>query len=88
MNKADEGCGEGYFVARVPSGSTRMLTYFENNCDELLNISVSVNGKDTKTVSIPAHGGASVENALPTDGRIRVSFKGDRRTVILRTEFK
>lgn len=88
VNKADEGCGEGYFVARVPSGSTRMLTYFENNCDELLNISVSVNGKDTKTVSIPAHGGASVENALPTDGRIRVSFKGDRRTVILRTEFK
>ena len=86
--KADEGCGEGYFVARAPKGTTSMVTSFENNCDSDISISVSVNGADTKTVTVPAHGSVTAENALPSDGRIRVSFKGDRRTVILRTEFK
>ena len=79
---------EGYFVAKAPAGTTTMTTIFENNAGEAIKVSIDVNGGRKKTLTIPANGQASTDSALPADGRIKVHIEGDRRTVLLRTEFK
>lgn len=80
--------GEGYFVAKAPEGCTRMLTVFENNSKDKISVEISVNGAQKETVIIPAHSQTVCKSQLPSDGKIKVNFKGDRRTVILRTEFE
>ena len=80
--------GEGYFVAKAPEGTTTMTTVFENNAGEAITVSIDVNGGQKTTLTIPANGQVSTDNALPADGKIKVHINGDRRTVLLRTEFK
>lgn len=83
----DEGCGEGYFLATVPDGTDRMITTFENNSDEEIRISVIVNGKNSDSVQIPPHSQKKSDISLGRQKTIKVLFRGDRRTVILRTDF-
>ena len=80
--------GHGYFVALAPPGTDRIVHTFENNCEETIACSVSLNGGAPKKLSIAAHSTACVEDRLPADRRIRVDVEGDRRTVLLRTEFR
>ena len=80
--------GEGYFVTKAPEGCTVMLTFLENNSNQPISVEMSVNGAQKTAVTIPANSQTAISSDLPADGRIKVHFKGDRRTVLLRTEFK
>lgn len=80
--------GEGYFVAKAPEGTKTMATTFENNAKEAVSVTIDVNGAQKKTVKVAPGSTAVVEQSLPEDGRIRVNIKGDRRVVLLRTDFR
>ena len=75
-------------MTKAPEGSTRMRNIFENNSKDAISVRMSVNGHDERTLEIPAKGSAECLHSLPGDGRIKVFIKGDRRTVLLRTEFE
>lgn len=83
-----ESAGHGYFVAQAPPGTGKIVHTFENNCEETISCTVTMNRGVPKAFSIAPHSSVSVEDQLPADGRIRVDVEGDRRTVLLRTEFK
>lgn len=88
LEKGAEACGEGYFVAKAPEGSSKMKTTFENNAGDPITVSVTVNDSPANTYTIEPHSQIVAVDVLPSDGRIRVTIKGDRRTVILRTAFE
>ncbi len=80
--------GEGYFVAKAPEGTVTMVTTFENNAKEAISVALDVNGGEPQRVTVPAEDQVRLETTLPADGKIKVHIKGDRRTVLLRTEFR
>ena len=88
LDDGAEGMGEACFLAKAPEGAASMFTTFENNAMEDIDISISLNGSQPVWYVVPAGRQLVCETELPQDGRIRVGFKGDRRTVILRTEFR
>jgi hypothetical protein len=79
--------GTGRFWARLPAGRTRMVTTVWNPADLPLDLVVGVDGADHR-FSIPA--GATLPLASPLDGsaEVAVTYQGDRRLVLLRTEFE
>ena len=78
--------GTGTFWARVPAGRTQMVTTVANSTDGPLALSIEVNGSP-QTASIPA--GATVPVPTPLGGAtdIGVTYRGDRRLVLLETRF-
>ncbi|HEX6536048.1 MAG TPA: glycoside hydrolase family 2 TIM barrel-domain containing protein [Gemmatimonadaceae bacterium] len=80
--------GEGRVWLRTAPGLTSMITTVENPTGEPLALTVEVDGAAT-TARIPAHGTGSVRSALAsTDGAHGVTFRGDRRLVLLQTSFQ
>ena len=80
--------GEGRVWLRIPEGRTTMATLIQNPVSESLDLKITVNGtsqlvhlapNSSKTVETPVHGGATP---------LAISFMGDRRLVILETDFR
>ncbi len=81
--------GEGFFYASIPQGKKLMYTLFENVVDEPLHISIAINDREIKGYIIPAKEKLNIKSDISfVKGSIKVSFKGDRRTVILQTRFE
>ena len=79
--------GEGSFWGRLPAGRTRMVTTIENTTAQALGLTVVVNGEPHPT-TIPAGSTHSVETPLDgAGGTIGVTYRGDRRLVLLDTRF-
>ena len=79
--------GEGSFWGRLPAGRTRMVTAVENTTDQPLALDVVVNGQ-SHPATIPARSTHTVETPLDgTGGAVGVTYRGDRRLVLLSTRF-
>jgi hypothetical protein len=83
----DEARGTGYFLAKVPGGKTKMLTIFENNSEFEIKTSLQINNDRVQEFVITPKSQLKVESPLPKEKNIKVIISGDRRTVLLRTEF-
>jgi hypothetical protein len=80
--------GSGTVWMRVPDGRKEMLTTVWNPADAPLELEIGLNGA-TQRASIPAHGTISVNTPLNDAGdSLAVRYRGDRRLVLLRTEFR
>ncbi|MEO5903347.1 MAG: glycosyl hydrolase family 2, partial [Gemmatimonadaceae bacterium] len=80
--------GEGRFWLRVPESRTRMLTTISNPMTRDLEMEILVNGSPKRSV---IHGGDTVTVESPISGGekpLAISFRGDRRLVLLETDFK
>ena len=83
---AEDNIGEGTFYCLVPPGRTRSTTIVWNPADIPLEIGIMVNGREI-TRQIQPSQRASIE--VPVDGtRITMRFRGDRRLVLLQTDFQ
>jgi hypothetical protein len=83
---AHDSIGEGVFYCSVPPGRTRATTLVWNPADVALEVSVWVNDRQT-TRTIQPNERASIE--VPVTGtRIAMRFRGDRRLVLLQTDFQ
>jgi hypothetical protein len=80
--------GEGRVWMRIPAGRTTMLTTVENPADQPLALDVEVNGvrqshtlaaRATRTLETPLRAG---------DTTLGLTFRGDRRLVLLETDFR
>ncbi|MDB4914435.1 MAG: glycoside hydrolase family 2 barrel [Gemmatimonadetes bacterium] len=80
--------GEGRVWLRIPDGRTTMTTTVQNPVAEAIDLDLSVNGtvqkihlngNETKKIDSPVHGG---------DAPLAIVFRGDRRLVLLETEFR
>jgi hypothetical protein len=83
-----EAPGTGGFRARLPAGRTRMRTTVRNPAAEPATLEIGLNGS-TRRTRVPA--GATIEVSTPLhDGAtdVAVTYRGDRRLVLLRTEFR
>jgi hypothetical protein len=81
--------GEGSFWLRLPSGRSTMTTTVENPTAAPLPFEVRVNAEPVQHTTIPANSTATIETALagsPTS--LGVTYRGDRRLVILTTDFR
>jgi hypothetical protein len=85
---AKDGPGEGRVRFRIPDGRTTMLTTVNNPTAEPLELELTVNGVvqraripagETMDVSTPVRGGAAP---------LAIIFRGDRRLVLLETDFR
>ena len=80
--------GEGRFWCRIPAGRTHMLTTVLNPAGEPLSLEVEVNGVARTETIAP---GATAEVSVPLaagDTTLAVAYRGDRRLVLRRTEFR
>jgi beta-galactosidase len=80
--------GEGRIRLRIPEGRTTMLTTASNPAAEPLELEISVNGVAQRTrigagetthIETPARGGSAP---------LAIVFRGDRRLVLLETDFR
>jgi hypothetical protein len=72
---------------RIPAGRTAMTTRVENPADHPLELEITVNGT-ARSYPVPA--GRTVTLTTPLAGgatRVAVTFRGDRRLVLLETAF-
>jgi hypothetical protein len=81
-----DSIGEGSFYCSLPRGKTGAVTLVWNPADVPLTIKISVNDKEV-TRKLAAGERAMVECPVKGD-RIKMSFAGDRRLVLLQTDFK
>lgn len=88
VDKADEHVGEGYFLATVPQDAEIMKTVFENNSDSPVEIEILINDEFSGKYTVEPHSDKEVESRLPEERKVKVTFRGDRRTVILKTVFE
>ncbi|MGI9090400.1 MAG: glycoside hydrolase family 2 TIM barrel-domain containing protein [Gemmatimonadaceae bacterium] len=84
--------GEGMFWCRVPSGRKAMITTVSNPASEPLDMEVELNGARQRQ-RIPALGTAQVTTLLQardttTAMSLAIAYRGDRRLVILSTDFR
>lgn len=87
--------GEGMFWCRVPNGRNRMITTISNPMPEPLGLEIEVNGVRQRQ-EIPAHETAHIETPLhvvhlageDSDLALAVLYRGDRRLIILETDFR
>jgi beta-galactosidase len=79
--------GEGRFWLRVPAGRRAMVTTVQNIDGAAHELEVELGGARTRT-AVPA--GATVQIETPLGGAtdLAVAYRGDRRLVILETDFK
>lgn len=81
--------GEGFFYVSIPKQKRLMSTTLENVVDEELHFSIQVNGSKVESITLSPKQKTVVSTQLPKHtGDIKVSFKGDRRAVLLKTEFR
>ena len=79
--------GEGYFWCRVPAGKTICSTLVWNQADEPLKVEVEINTNYKAEKLIPANAKATVDCSF-SGTELKVFYKGDRRLVLLETNFK
>jgi hypothetical protein len=80
--------GEGHLWFRIPEGRTTMITTLSNSVAEPLELDIGVNG-EIQHVRIPAH--TTMRAETPVHGGatpLAITFRGDRRVVILETDFR
>jgi hypothetical protein len=83
---AGDSIGEGVIYCSVPKGRTKATTLVWNPADSPLEITIAVNGQRASR-TIPAGERASVD--VPVNGTsISMQFSGDRRLVLLQTNFQ
>ena len=88
LNSADP-LGEGSFWCRIPEGSSIMKTMVWNPSDGLMKITILVNDRMVSEESIEA--GKYVEVVSKMDkslNDLKVTYRGDRRLVLLETRFE
>jgi hypothetical protein len=85
-DKSSGNIGEGHVWLRVPAAKTRMLTTVQNPSAESLSLDITVNST-TQKVSIPANQSVTAESTI-RGCELALGFRGDRRLVLLTTEFK
>lgn len=80
--------GEGHLWFRIPENRTTMITTLENPVSDTLALEIRVNGiaqqvqvppNETIEVETPVHGGGAP---------LAIRFRGDRRVVLVATEFR
>jgi hypothetical protein len=85
-----KGAGPGGGAGRVwlvpPEGARAMTTTIENPTAQALEMEVGVNGATTRC-TVPAHATARVESQVPNAAPLAITFRGDRRLVLLETSF-
>ncbi len=80
--------GEGQFWVRVPSSRTSMSTTISNPVSQSLQMEITVNGVSSQE-TVPGKSVVTVNTPLTRANKtVGVSFKGDRRLVLLETDFK
>ncbi len=80
--------GEGRVWARVPSSKTRMLTTISNPVAEALEIELVVDSVVMKS-SIPPTSTVTVETDIRgSDKAHEITFRADRRLVLIETDFR
>lgn len=83
--------GEGRLWLRIPADRTTMITTIENPADERASLEIVVDGV-AQSVLVPAHETMRVETTVhPNQGAatpLAITFRGDRRVVLLETDFK
>ena len=80
--------GSGQVAFRVPTGSVAARTTVENPADSALAVTITLNGTAVR-VTIGAHSTAVVQNAIPGGATaITLGFRGDRRLILLETDFQ
>ena len=79
--------GRGRFFARIPAGKTAMLTKVENPEKQDLKLEVTING--TATVQ-PVPGGRAivVRTPLPDARNLDIEYVGNKKLVLVTTEFE
>jgi hypothetical protein len=79
--------GWGRFFVRVREGTRTMLTRIENPGRADLSLAVSINGVATVH---PVRGGATTEvrTSLPSEPDLDIRYAGDKRLVLVATEFR
>ncbi|HEU4632288.1 MAG TPA: glycoside hydrolase family 2 TIM barrel-domain containing protein [Gemmatimonadaceae bacterium] len=85
-----DSTGEGRFWVRVPHDRTRMLTLVANPTDEPLALEIVV-GDSARVETVPASATVELTTPLPdatTRGTLGIVYRGDRRLVLRRTEFR
>ncbi|HEY4205208.1 MAG TPA: hypothetical protein VGM31_00275 [Puia sp.] len=81
-----DSAGVGVFYCEVPAGRTHAATLVWNSSDEPLTITIRVNDSE---VSKRLAAGERAAVDCPVKGRrIKMSFSGDRRLVLLETTFE
>ncbi len=81
--------GEGYFYLALPQKIKTMVTLLENPVDVPINISISVNDGSCEKYIIKPHQKLSVETDIShLRHNMKVTLKGDRRTILLKTILK
>ena len=81
--------GEGYFYLALPRKAKTMVTVLENPVDEPLNISLSVtDGTWEKYIIQPKQQLIIRTNISHLKNKMKVTLKGDRRTILLKTIIK
>ena len=83
---ADKNTGTGFFYCSVPASRKKAITKVWNPAAEPLKISIEINGQVTAG-SIPANSINDVAADIK-ENEIKITFKGDRRLVLLQTSFE
>jgi len=88
LPKGHTPLGEARFWMRVPSGRTAMLTTIANPIARALEMEIELNGRVTRS-SIPGMSTRVVETPLSSgEGSLAIALKGDRRLVVMETDFR
>lgn len=85
--EGDNRQGKGFFLAEVPPGRKYMENSVMNPSDGTIQLSIIVNG-NREEYNIPANSTQILSSPLPAENLLRIEFIGDRKAVLLKTEFK
>ncbi len=84
---SNNGIGEGFFWCRLPPGKTKCVTLVWNQAEVPLTLTVTTNNAETAKKTIQAGAREWVNCAIQGE-EVKVAFSGDRRLVLLQTEFQ
>ncbi|MEO5579444.1 MAG: glycoside hydrolase family 2 TIM barrel-domain containing protein [Gemmatimonadaceae bacterium] len=79
--------GEARFWLRIPPGRNTMVTTVSNPVAQPLGMTIDVNGAATRS-TIPAMSTIVVETPVRPNEALGIVFSGDRRLVVLETDFR
>ncbi|HYH55746.1 MAG TPA: hypothetical protein VD772_03990, partial [Anseongella sp.] len=82
----EDPTGEGSFWCSVPEGTTRSATVVWNPAGEPLVFRVSVNGEEVSK-KVPPGERTTLDCPVNAEN-IKMTFRGDRKLVILQTVFE
>ncbi len=88
VEKGQEGEGSGYFLACVNPGKVNMLTCVENPTDRAIVFSIRINAGRIEKYLLEPHSTKTIHTPLPKERELKITFTGDRSTVILTSEFQ